>query len=138
MADNLSIEQRRRVMQAVRHFDTAPEMKIRKALHHLGLRYRVHRRDLPGTPDIVFPKWKAVVFVHGCFWHDHGCKYSRLPKTRPEYWQEKREGNQLRDAKCINRLRRNGWRVRVVWECELADADEVAHELSAWLQRVKH
>lgn len=113
---------RSRMMSSIRGKDTKPEMLVRRYLHARGLRFRVHRRDLPGRPDVVLPKWKAAIFVHGCFWHGHNqCPYFRLPATRTEFWQFKIAGNVARDARAEETLRSMGWRVLVVWECAIRD-----------------
>lgn len=107
------------IMRAVKRAHTAPEIVVRQALHALGLRFRLHRRDLPGSPDIVLPKFRTVVFVHGCFWHRHpDCRYATTPKSRQEYWLPKFEANVERDARKEAQLRDLGWRVVVMWECE--------------------
>ena len=106
-------------MRAVKRAHTRPEIVVRQALHALGLRFRLHRRDLPGSPDIVLPKFRTVVFVHGCFWHRHpDCRYATTPKSRQEYWLPKFEANVERDARKEAQLRELGWRVLVMWECE--------------------
>jgi len=110
-------------MALIRGSDTKPELKVRRMFHAAGLRYRLHDRRLPGTPDIVFPSRRVVVFVHGCFWHRHRsqrCKLARLPKSRLEFWRPKLEGNAARDRKTQAQLRRIGWRVFILWECEIA------------------
>lgn len=119
MADRLTAEQRSFNMSRVRGRDTRPEMRVRQALHALGCRFRLHRRDLPGSPDIVLPKWKTVVFVHGCFWHGHDCDLFRWPATRQEFWRAKIEGNVRRDHPANQQLLASGWRVVTVWECAL-------------------
>lgn len=107
------------IMRAVKRAHTGPEIVVRRALHALGLRFRLHRRDLPGSPDIVLPRFRTVVFVHGCFWHRHpGCRYASIPKTRQEYWLPKFKANVERDAKKEAQLCELGWRVLVIWECE--------------------
>lgn len=114
-------EERRRNMAAVRRKNTAPEMLVRKALHRLGYRYRVHDRRLPSCPDLVFAGRKAVVFVHGCFWHHHeapGCRKSVIPKTRRDWWRAKLDANRARDALAVAALEAQGWRCEIVWECE--------------------
>lgn len=106
-------------MSRIRGKDTKPEIIVRKMVHALGYRFRLHRRDLPGTPDLVFLGRKSVIFVHGCFWHRHaGCKNCSTPKTRPEFWQSKFDQNVKRDRKNIAELENLGWRVMTVWECE--------------------
>lgn len=119
MADVLTAEQRRLNMSRIGGKDTKPEMLIRRGLHARGLRYRLHDRKLPGRPDLVFPRYGAVVFVHGCFWHAHGCALSKLPATRQEFWQHKLAENAARDRRAIEALCADGWRVLVVWECAL-------------------
>lgn len=110
---------RSEIMRAVKRSNTGPEIAVRKSLHALGFRFRLHRRDLPGSPDIVLPKYKAVIFVHGCFWHRHpGCRYASSPKTRTDYWEPKFEANIARDARNQADLRNLGWGVYTVWECE--------------------
>ncbi|MGO9095598.1 MAG: very short patch repair endonuclease [Bryobacteraceae bacterium] len=118
-----SPEVRRRTMQAVKSRDTAPEMVVRRLLHARGFRYRLHRRDLPGCPDLVFSRRRKVVFVHGCFWHGHSCaRGARMPKANADYWTAKIDRNRLRDAKTTARLLSEGWDVLIVWECEIANA----------------
>lgn len=120
MADRLDKERRSWNMGRIRSKNTKPEMAVRKALHAAGFRFRVHVKDLPGKPDIVLPKWKAVVFIHGCFWHRHnGCKGASTPKTRTEWWNNKFERNQENDEKNIQALKNDGWNVVIVWECEI-------------------
>lgn len=109
--------------------NTKPEIAVRSILHRSGYRFRLHDRTLPGTPDIVLRKRKAVVFVHGCFWHGHSCKRNRMPKSRKAYWEKKIDGNRRRDARNRNRLRALGWRVVVVWECELNKPDTLSDKL---------
>jgi DNA mismatch endonuclease (patch repair protein) len=112
-------------MARVRGRDTKPELRVRRALHAAGLRYRLHAKELPGRPDIVFRPWKLAIFVHGCFWHRHGdaaCKLARLPKSRRDFWEPKLRGNRDRDLRNQVELRRAGWEVMVVWECQLSKA----------------
>lgn len=106
-------------MSRIKGRDTKPELLVRRGIHALGLRYRLHQRSLPGTPDIVLPRHKAVVFIHGCFWHGHGCKYSTVPSTRRAFWSEKIARNVLRDEAAILALTEQGWRVVLIWECAL-------------------
>lgn len=121
-------------MSRVRHRDTNPERKARRILWRLGFRYRLHSRGLPGTPDIVFASRQKVIFVHGCFWHRHpGCKNTRLPKSRLDFWGPKLRANRLRDLKNQRRLRRLGWDYMVVWECELSDPRMVASRFTRFL-----
>jgi len=106
-------------MRQVRSVNTRPEMIVRSALHAAGYRFRLHRRDLPGNPDLVFPRYKVVVFVHGCFWHWHGCKRSRMPATNRDYWESKIARNVERDRETMTQLAVLGWDVHVIWECDL-------------------
>ena len=119
MSDVLTPSQRRRVMSRIRGKDTRPEMLIRRGLHGRGLRFRIHSKGMPGTPDIVLPKYRAVVLVNGCFWHGHSCPLFRLPKTRAAFWERKISNNRARDTTTLDDLVRGGWRVMVVWECAL-------------------
>jgi DNA mismatch endonuclease (patch repair protein) len=119
MVDVLTPEQRRLNMSRIRGKDTKPELLLRRGLHALGLRYRLHCKDLPGRPDIVFPRYRVAVLVHGCFWHGHDCPLFKLPATRREFWQAKIEGNRARDGRDLAALAAAGWSVLVVWECAL-------------------
>ncbi len=122
-------------MSRVRSKDTKPEMFVRRLVHGMGYRYRLHRGDLPGCPDLVFPSRRAVIFVHGCFWHRHrGCPHARLPKSRVAFWEAKLEGNRRRDEENIERLRALGWRVLVIWECELSDLDGTTEKIKGFLE----
>jgi len=126
MTDVLSAEQRRRNMAAIRGTDTKPELRVRRALHAAGLRYRLHVRGLPGTPDLVFPSRRVVVFVHGCFWHQHPlCHNAKMPASRPEFWGPKLAANVERDRRQQRALKRLGWRVIVIWECQAKDLDKL-------------
>lgn len=116
--DTRTPSQRRRIMQSVGQKDTGPEMLVRRALHKLGYRYRLHAKDQPGRPDIVFSTKRKAIFVHGCFWHGHGCAKGKLPKSRPEYWIPKIEANKARDERVVDELRKTGWDVMVIWECQ--------------------
>ena len=138
MVDSRTPEQRRHIMRSVKTKDTGPELSLRRALFAAGYRYRLHRKDLPGTPDIVFPGRKKVLFVHGCFWHGHGCAKGRAPKSRLEYWGPKLEANRARDARNIERLKHMGWDVCTVWQCELADAVAVVHRLRAFIETTEN
>ena len=120
-------------MAAVRQRDTAPEMSVRRLLHGMGYRYRLHRRDLPGSPDLVFPKPKKVILVHGCFWHGHTCPKGALPKTRVGFWATKIERNKERDARVLAQLQAIGWRAITVWQCELADRTMLKKRLVSFL-----
>lgn len=125
-------------MRAIRARNTRPELRLRKSLHAAGLRYKLHDRSLPGAPDLVFPKYRAVVFVHGCFWHRHGCRYSKMPATRTAFWANKLALNELRDRQVHNELLGLGWRVGIVWECVLrgpsASAEQVTILVTTWLR----
>jgi DNA mismatch endonuclease Vsr len=125
-------EGRRRNLSAVRGKDTTPELLIRRGLHALGYRFRLHDRSLPGRPDIVFPTRRAAVEIRGCFWHRHGCVNSVLPKTRAEWWKQKLNGNVVRDAANETALRAAGWRLMVVWECD------VRSDLAGTIERLKN
>ena len=138
MPDIVSFATRSRMMAAIRGKNTKPELIVRSALHRRGFRYRLHSRDLPGRPDVVLPKWNAVIFVHGCFWHGHDCHLYRLPATRTEFWQAKITRNRAVDARAIKALRKEGWRVALVWECALKGKlrlpiDSVADQCARWL-----
>lgn len=125
-------------MGLVRSVDTKPEMALRRLVHGMGYRYRLHCGDLPGKPDLVFRSRDAVIFVHGCFWHRHeGCPLTRLPKTRVDFWTAKLEGNRKRDIREIAELKKAGWRVFVVWECELKNLEALAKRLRRFLDRRK-
>ena len=122
---------RSRNMAAIRGKDTAPELAVRRILHAMGLRFRLHRKDLPGRPDIVLPKHRTVVFVNGCFWHRHeGCRYTTTPSTRQEFWQSKFAANVERDGRNRTDLQQLGWRVIVVWECELRQPFDLKERLT--------
>jgi len=123
---------RSRIMKAVGQKNTRPEMIVRRILHALGYRFRLHRRDLPGSPDIVLPKYRTAIFVHGCFWHRHeGCAKATTPKTRRAFWEDKFEANRVRDRKAIIALQYLGWNVQVVWECQTRNI----YELEKFLNR---
>ena len=122
--DHVSPERRSWLMAQVRSEDTSAEMKVRRVAHSLGLRFRLNRRDLPGTPDLVFRKHGVVIFVHGCFWHRHsGCRRATFPKTRTDFWRDKFDSNVVRDRRVRKELMQAGWRVEVLWECEVAKKD---------------
>lgn len=127
MADFLTPSERSERMSRIRGKDTQPELALRKALHRLGLRYRLHGAELPGKPDLVFPRHKAVVFVHGCFWHRHpGCSIATTPKSNTPFWVEKFEKNVARDTRVTKQLEEQGWRVLLAWECELSTPAKAA------------
>lgn len=127
-------DERRRTMRAVKSRDTKPEMKVRRIAHSMGYRYRLHRADLPGKPDLVFPSRRKVIFVHGCWWHGHDCKRgAREPATNRDYWLPKLARNKKRDAENEKLLGADGWNVLTFWECQLKDADELAVRLRNFL-----
>jgi DNA mismatch endonuclease, patch repair protein len=131
--DRLTPERRSWLMSRIKGANTKPEIAVRSLLHRMGYRFRIHRRDLPGTPDIVLPGRGVVVLVHGCFWHGHVCKRTKMPKSRVNYWTEKIAGNRRRDARKRRKLRALGWRVVVVWECELKKPDRLVGKLRSAL-----
>ena len=136
MTDIFDPEKRSEIMSRIRGRDTRPEMIVRRIAHALGFRFRLHRKDLPGRPDIVFPRHQAVIVVHGCFWHRHpGCKRASSPKTREGYWQNKFEDNVVRDKRNETALRDLGWKVMVIWECETKDHEAVAARIESFLRR---
>lgn len=133
--DTLSVEERSERMSRVRARNTKPEMVVRRLLHGLGYRYRLHSSSLPGHPDLVFAGRRKVIFVHGCFWHRHeGCPNCRLPKSKLDFWKPKLEENKLRDKKNQAKLRRQGWRVLVVWECQLKNPNRLKERVVKFLE----
>ena len=133
--DRLSREARSELMSKIRGKNTKPELAVRSLVHRLGFRFRLHRKDLPGSPDLVFPSRKKVIFVHGCFWHYHSrCSHGRLPKTRVAYWTDKFERNRNRDKRVKRKLEKLGWRVFIVWECELHDLERICKKLQKFLE----
>ena len=121
----MTSEARSRNMAAIKSKNTKPEIEVRKMLHALGYRFRLHRKDLPGKPDIVLPKYRTVIFVNGCFWHQHeNCKYACLPKTKINFWKNKLEGNKLRDKLKQSQLKDLGWKIINVWECEIKNESD--------------
>ena len=134
MTDVHTPEQRSRNMAAIRGKDTKPEIVVRTALHAIGYRFRLHRRDLPGTPDIVLPKYRTVIFVHGCFWHSHACRFGRVtPATRSEFWSDKRARTTERDQRKIQALEAEGWHALTIWECETRESEALSRLLRvAW------
>jgi DNA mismatch endonuclease (patch repair protein) len=125
---------RSEVMSAIRGKDTGPERTVRSIVHGLGYRYRLNVRDLPGSPDLVLPRLDTVIFVHGCFWHRHsGCRYATIPATRKRFWQDKFDANTARDRRVTGRLRRLGWSVLTVWECQLKRPEAVVDRLERLL-----
>src|SRR3546814_719230 len=133
MADRISAQGRSDVMRRIRKTDTRPELAVRRLVHALGYRYRLYRRNLPGTPDLVFSRRRKVIFVHGCFWHQHECPLGRMPKSRLEYWGPKLCGNRERDERNRQRLNDLGWTVMIIWECEVADLSRIEQQLRHFL-----
>lgn len=133
--DTVDTATRSKMMSSIRGKDTGPEMVVRRFLHGQGYRYRIHRKDLPGKPDIVIPRLKVCIFVHGCFWHRHpGCPFATNPKTRPEFWNEKLQKNVMRDLANIDALEAVGWNVLIVWECQLKKDPQTLERLEQKLR----
>ena len=133
--DRISKKHRSWNMGRIQSGNTKPEKTVRSILHGLGYRFRLHQKNLPGKPDIVLARYNSVIFVHGCFWHRHkDCKNASIPKTKKTFWEEKFKANIERDIKVKNELKSNGWRVLVVWECELTDIESVEKELGKFLK----
>ena len=127
-------EQRSRNMSAIKSKNTKPEIKVRKVLHSMGYRFRLHSKNLPGSPDIVLPKYKTVIFVHGCFWHRHeNCKYTSTPKTRQEFWENKFNSNKKRDQKIQKEIIDLGWKFIIIWECEARNIQPLEEKLKGYL-----
>lgn len=140
MADITDSATRSRMMSGIKGKHTSPELAVRKGLHAQGLRFRLHHKGLPGRPDLVLAKYHVAVFVHGCFWHQHGCKNSVLPKTRAEFWLEKLTGNVERDQKAVGKLLASGWRVATIWECSVRVAThsgsaDLYERLARWIRQ---
>lgn len=137
MTDIVDKATRSRMMAGIKGRDTKPEMLLRHALHARGVRYRLHSKLLPGRPDLIFRRYRVVIFVHGCFWHRHaGCRYCTTPKSNPEFWDRKFSANVTRDANAADRILQAGWRVGIVWECALRRQDQVeavVAEVQSWL-----
>lgn len=132
MVDRITAAHRSWNMSRIRGRDTKPEIRVRSILHRMGYRFRICRADLPGRPDIVLPKHRTVVFVHGCFWHRHkGCRFAYTPKSRPEFWSRKFEANVKRDRVVNKQLRRLGWKVVTIWSCALSNPEALRESLSA-------
>jgi DNA mismatch endonuclease (patch repair protein) len=137
--DTVDRATRSRIMSAVGRKDTGAELLLRSVLHRAGLRYRLHERSLPGSPDLVFPRFRAVIFVHGCYWHSHGCYRSTVPKSRRKFWADKFAANRARDSRNERLLVENGWRVLIVWECALRgkgakSTAAIGRGVKAWLK----
>lgn len=134
MVDIMTPRERSKRMQLIRSRNTGPEMTVRRLVHRMGFRYRLHVKDLPGKPDLVFPKRRKIIFVHGCFWHLHdGCRDGRIPESRQEYWAPKLQRNQARDLEHLGKLEALGWNVLVIWECELKDLERLAFKTRNFL-----
>lgn len=133
MTDPFSPDQRSWIMRQVHNKNTRPELLVRRLIHASGYRFRIHRKDLPGSPDIVFPGRHCVIFVNGCFWHGHACKRARLPETHREYWQNKIQKTLERDRKHREDLATLGWSVLTIWECQLKDMEDVKQRIRAFL-----
>ncbi len=136
--DTVNKNTRSYIMSRVRRKDTGPEITLRSELHRFGLRYRLHDKKLPGSPDLVFPRFRAVIFVHGCYWHSHGCYRSTVPKTRRKFWTDKFHTNRLRDINAVRLLIQEGWRVLTVWECAISgktsrSSASIVQEVKLWL-----
>ncbi|WP_419904854.1 very short patch repair endonuclease [Kiloniella sp.] len=141
MPDIVSPDKRSKMMSGIRGKDTKPEMIIRRALFKRGFRYRLHVKNLPGKPDIVFPKYKSVILVNGCFWHGHNCHLFKLPRSRPEFWNRKIKDTQRRDKTQVKKLETLGWRICIIWECclkgrESLPINEVVDNIDHWLKGV--
>ncbi|MBK9216752.1 MAG: DNA mismatch endonuclease Vsr [Chloracidobacterium sp.] len=136
MADNLTVEQRRKNMTLIRSRDTKPEMLVRSLLHSRGYRFRLHHPNMPGKPDIVLPRYRKIILVNGCFWHGHNCKRGRVsPKTNASYWSEKIARNRTRDRANRIRYTEHGWQTMIVWECQIKDIERLAARLLAFLSK---
>jgi DNA mismatch endonuclease (patch repair protein) len=134
--DTRTPAQRSFIMSAVKGKNTSPELLVRRLIFNMGYRYRLHGKGLPGKPDLIFPSKRKVVFVHGCFWHGHGCKKGQLPKSRLDYWAPKIAANQARDGRQLDELRHMGWETLTLWQCELNDAAQLAIKVRKFLGRV--
>ncbi len=134
MTDVLTKEQRSRCMSRIKSKNTKPELLVRRLVHAMGYRFRLHRRDLPGRPDLVLPRHRKIIFVHGCFWHMHRCKYGRVkPKTNADFWETKRKSNVDRDRIALRQLRAQGWKVLVIWECWTRKPEALQQKLQEFL-----
>mgnify|MGYP000863008343 CR=1 FL=1 len=129
--DRISPQKRSEVMSRIKGKNTKPELVVRRLLHRMGYRFRLHRKDLPGKPDIVLPKWRTAIFVHGCFWHGHECPRGSTPASNVEFWSEKIRRNKERDQRAVSALGNAGWQVLTLWECELKVLDDLTKRLEA-------
>ena len=137
MADKLTVERRSENMRAIRSKDTKPEMLVRRLIHAMGFRYRLHRKALPGKPDLVFPARRKIIFIHGCFWHQHpkpGCKYAHKPRSNSAYWKPKLSRNAERDRENRRKLEKEGWEVLVLWECEIEKDQSLPKRIQLFLE----
>ncbi len=139
MSDIVDKETRSRMMAGIKGKNTKPELVIRKAIFNRGFRYRIHEKKLPGKPDIVLKKYKAVIFIHGCFWHKHNCHLFKWPKSNPNFWKKKISTNKKNDLQNINKLIESGWRITIIWECSLKgkgkpDFEELITKLCDWIE----
>ena len=133
MADMFTRQRRSEIMASIRSNDTFPEMQLRRLVHRLGYRFRLHEKRLPGKPDLVLPRWQAVILMHGCFWHGHTCKDGRRPCSNSDYWNKKLDRNTRRDRKNGAALRRLGWKCMVVWECQLTNVERLTARIRRFL-----
>jgi len=131
--DPLTRSQRSERMSRIRNSNTKPELVVRRLVHGMGYRYRLHSKDIPGWPDLVFRQRKKVIFVHGCFWHQHGCRQYRMPKSRLKFWIPKLERNVERDKSVLNELKKSGWSVLVIWECQLKNSETIRNRAKRFL-----
>jgi DNA mismatch endonuclease, patch repair protein len=136
MTDRITKAQRSQNMARVRNKNTTPELRVRKTLHRLGFRFRLHRSDLPGNPDIVLPRHHKIVLVHGCFWHGHNCPRGKRPTTRQDFWNLKLDGNQKRDKANQCKLKELGWKILVVWECQVKNTDNLEKQLLDFMKYI--
>ncbi len=135
MVDVLSKKQRSYNMSRIRSKNTSPEIIVRSLVHRMGFRYALHRSNLPGHPDLVLVKHKKIIFVHGCFWHMHNCRYGKVkPATRKKFWQDKRQGNVERDKRNLKNLHNSGWKVLVIWECQTKKPEKLISKISKFLR----
>jgi DNA mismatch endonuclease (patch repair protein) len=134
MTDHVDSRRRSAIMSSVQTKNTGPEIVVRKLLHRLGYRYSLHRSDLPGRPDLAFAPLRKAIFVHGCFWHGHGCRWGKLPKSKLDYWAPKIAANRARDRRKRAELKRAGWRTLSVWQCELRNVKSAQAKMEAFLE----
>lgn len=136
--DRFTSAERSRIMRQVKGRNTGPELTIRKILHGMGFRFRLHRNDLPGKPDVVLPRWKAVIFVNGCFWHQHaGCPRAARPRSNAAFWNRKLDRNVARDGENVRRLRAGGWRTMTLWECRITDTPAFRRKLDRFIRKAR-